>query len=125
MRKQYHPQRLGGRLLVWDVDRLVDLAKELPVQRVPLIAISELDEVRWFDSDKHKPTCRALLEHMQLVVAADASFPILLGSDGRVLDGMHRVLKKALEGGTEIAAKKFSIDPEPDYFDVDLDDLPY
>ena len=124
MRKQYHPQRLGGRILVWDVGRLVDLAKELPIQRVPLSEIWEIDEVRWFDENKYKPTCRALLEHMQLVMAADTSFPILLGSDGRVMDGMHRVLKTALEGGTEVAARKVSVDPEPDYFDVDPDDLP-
>jgi hypothetical protein len=62
---------------------------------------------------------------MRLVLDADASFPILLGSDGRVMDGMHRVLKVALSDGVEIEAKRFDVDPAPDYEGVSLDDLPY
>jgi hypothetical protein len=62
---------------------------------------------------------------MRLVLDADASFPVLLGSDGRVMDGMHRVLKVALSGGTEIEARKFDVEPAPDYEGVRLDDLPY
>jgi len=91
---------------------------------VPLSAIWELDEVRWFNEEE-PPTCRALLDHIRLVLDADTAFPILLGSDGRIMDGMHRVLKVALEGGSEIAAKQFNIDPEPDYIDVHLEDPPY
>jgi len=125
MRKQYHPKRCRDGVRIWDVDRLVELAEELPVRRIPLADLWELDEVRWFDDDRHRPTPRALLEHIRLVLEADPSFPILLGEDGRVMDGMHRVMKVALEGGTEIAAKRFEVDPEPDYMDVDLDDLPY
>ena len=125
MRKQYHPSRHGEEVRIWDVDRLVRLAESLPERKVPLSAIWELDEVRWFVEEKHQPTCRAVLEHMRLVMAADPRFPILLGEDRRVMDGMHRVLKVALEGGTEISAKQFETDPEPDYVDVDLDDLPY
>ena len=87
--------------------------------------IWELDENRWFDDEKEPPTCRAVLEHLRLVLEADESFPILLGSDGRVMDGMHRVLKVALKGGSEIEAKQFVVDPEPDYVGVNLDDLPY
>jgi len=41
------------------------------------------------------------------------------------MDGMHRILKVALEGGTEIEAKQFAVDPEPDFVGVSLDDLPY
>jgi hypothetical protein len=97
----------------------------LPSRWVPLGEIRELDEVRWFDRDEERPTCRALLEHMRLVLASDTSFPVLLGSDGRVMDGMHRILKVALEGGATVEAKQFSVDPEPDHVGVDLDDLPY
>ena len=43
----------------------------------------------------------------QLAPASDTSFPILLGSDGRVMDGMHRILKVTLEGGVEVEAKQF------------------
>ena len=125
MRKQYHPMQADDGLRVWDVDRLVRLSAELPSRRVPLTEIWELDEIRWFDPDGEQPTCRAVLEHMRLVLASDASFPILLGCDGRVMDGMHRVLKVALEGGAEIEVKQFTVDPEPDFVGVNLEDLPY
>ena len=125
MRKQYHPLRSGGRLLVWDVDRLVRLTEKLPIKSIPLEDIWELDEIRWFSAQGEPPTCRAILEHMRLVVDADVALPIILGSDGRVMDGMHRILKVALEGGSEIKAKQFHVDPEPDYVDIDRDDLPY
>jgi len=125
MRKQYHPVPSEDGLRIWDVDHLVDLAKELPIRKVSLDEIWELDEVRWFDGDKELPTCRAILEHMRLVMNSDTSFPILLGSDGRVMDGMHRVIRVALEGGKEVEAKQFLVDPEPDYVGVSLDDLPY
>jgi hypothetical protein len=125
MRKQYHPVPSDGGLRIWDVDRLLRLAANLPERWVPLAEISELDEVRCFDGEKDLPTCRAVLDHMRLVQQADISFPILLGSDGRVMDGMHRVLKVALQGGSEIAVKRFPVDPEPDYVGISLGDLPY
>ena len=34
-------------------------------------------------------------------------------------------LKVALEDGSEVAAKRFEVDPAPDYVDVKLEDLPY
>ena len=125
MRQQYHPRRLGDDVLIWDVNRLMELARQLPEISVPLSEIWELEEVRWFDEDRNRPTCRALLEHMRLVMDADPTYPILLGEDGRVMDGMHRVLKIALEGGHQIRAKQFEVDPEPDYLNMNLDDLPY
>ena len=108
MRKQYHHVPSEDGLRIWDVDRLVELARNLPVEEVPLSEIWELDEVRWFVDERHSPTCRAVLEHLRLVMDADPAYPILLGQDGRVMDGMHRVLRVALEGGDRIAAKRFS-----------------
>ena len=125
MRRQYHPMPSEDGLRVWDVDRLVRLSAGLPSRRIPLRDIWELDEVRWFNREGERPTCRAVLEHMRLVLASDTSFPVLLGSDGRVMDGMHRILKVALEGEAECEAKQFAVDPEPDYIGVSLDDLPY
>jgi hypothetical protein len=43
-RKQYHSRLIDGRLLIWDVHRLVGLAKTLRVKAVPLSSIHELDE---------------------------------------------------------------------------------
>jgi len=125
MRKQYHPLPSQEGLRVWDVDRLIELAAALPVEPVRLDEIWELDEVRWFVEEQHRPTCRAVLGHMRRVLEADPSYPILLGQDGRVMDGMHRVLRVALDGGDTIPAKRFERDPPPDYVGVELDELPY
>lgn len=124
MRKQYHPLPSKNGLLVWDVDRLIRLAADLPVEIVPVATFRELDEVRWFDEET-PPTPRRMLEHLRLVLEADLSFPIMLGSDGRVMDGMHRILKTMLTGGTEVVAKRFPVDPEPDHVGVRLSELSY
>ena len=62
---------------------------------------------------------------MRLIEQTDLSYPIILSSDGRVMDGMHRVAKALFEGRKTIEAVQFNQDPEPDYEDVHPDDLPY
>ena len=44
-----------------------------------------------------------VVEHMRLVQEVDPSYPIILGVDGRVLDGMHRVARALLLGQPEQA----------------------
>lgn len=125
MRKQYHfwPSERG--LQAWDVDRLIALSRELPREQVPLSAIRELDQVYWFDDDYHRPTCRAVLLHVRLIQEADLSYPIILASCGRVMDGMHRVAKAELEGRDSIEAVRFEVEPAPDYVGRHPRDLPY
>ena len=125
MRKQYHSRLSGRGALVWDVDRLVALTKDFPRLQIPLTAIRELDEPFWFDVDSHPVTCRAVMEHARLIEAADLRYPIILSSDGRVMDGMHRVAKAAMENRATVDAFQFEDDPEPDYINVSLDDLSY
>jgi hypothetical protein len=108
-------------LRAWDIDRLVSLSKDLASELVPIAEIQELDEAYWGPS----MTCREIAEHARLIQEADPSFPVILSSDGRIMDGMHRVLKAVLEGLSHIAAVRFSTDPVPDYVGVDPDDLPY
>lgn len=125
MRKQYHFRQVDGALHIWDVDLLVSAASELPVRRIPLAEIAELDEPYWFEPTGHDATCRRVLEHARLVQEADLSHPIILSSDGRVMDGMHRVGKALLHGRREIDAVRFEVDPEPHFVDRDPEDLPY
>ena len=124
MRKQYHFRPGPRGLQAWDVDRLVALAKDLPVIQIRVSAIRELDEPYWFDEGKI-PTCRDVVEHARLMNEADLSFPIILSSGGRVMDGMHRAAKAAIQNLNSLPAKQFSQDPEPDFVGVDPDDLPY
>jgi hypothetical protein len=124
MRKQYHFRPSPNGYFAWDIDRLVELTKDLEVRTVPLNVIQELDEPYWF-GDEDVPTCRAVIEHARLIGEADLRYPIILSKDGRVMDGMHRVGKAVLRGYDSIKAVQFEEDPEPDYTDVVPGDLPY
>ena len=123
MRKQYYFRPSDRGLLSWDVDRLVELSQSLPRKRVPLSAIRELDEI-WV-SDDEPLTWRMIVAHMELIEAADLSFPIILSAAGAVMDGMHRVAKAVREGREEIEAVQFDEDPGPDHVGLGPKELPY
>lgn len=125
MRKQYHFRPSARGYYAWDVERLIALTEDFERQQVYLDSIREIDETFWFGDKNDKPTCRAIVEHVRLIEETDLSFPIILSSDGRVMDGLHRVAKALLECRETIEAVKFNQDPEPDYEDVHPDDLPY
>ena len=110
--------------MAWDVDRLIALAADLSPRDVPLDEIRELDEPFWFAGDHH-PTCRAVADHARLIFEADLRYPIILGADGRVMDGMHRVAKAYIQGRPTVSALRLEVDPPPDYVGVDEDSLPY
>lgn len=109
----------------WDVDRLIELAKDSPVTVVALDTISDVDTDHWFQYGPVSPTVRRIVEHARLIQEVDLSYPIILGADGRVMDGMHRVAKALLEGQATIRAVRFETDPEPDLRECSPDELPY
>ena len=123
VRRQYNfwPGEAG--LDAWDVHRLVELSKDLPVRSVRVADITDVDTNYWFATDA--VTVRGVVEHMSLVIEVDPSFPIILAASGRVMDGMHRVARALLHGETTIRAVQFDVDPEPDYRNCDPDELPY
>jgi hypothetical protein len=110
--------------LVWDVERLVALSDGLPVIKVPLGEIRELDQDYWFEHGQ-AASCRNVAKHAQLIFDADLSFPIILSPDGHVMDGMHRVAKAHLQGLSEIDAVRLKENPEPDYVNRSPEGLPY
>ena len=123
MRKQYNlwPWPTDGGTDAWDVDRLVELSHDLPIERVPLASIWQLDSPHWGAT----LTLRDLAEHIRLVDEADLAYPIILSADGRVMDGMHRVMKALLAGHDGIDAVRFGVQPEPDFRNCRPEDLPY
>lgn len=125
MRKQYHFRPSANGYYAWDVDRLVALSSRLLPQSVPLSEIAEIDEAFWFDGPGNIATCRLIAERARLIEEADLSYPIVMCSNRRVMDGMHRVLKALNAGKVSIDAVIFEQDPEPDYVDVQPDDLTY
>jgi hypothetical protein len=61
------------------------LARELPVHEVAIDDIAEFDQDCWFQG--RAPTCRQVAEHARRIQAADLGFPVILASDGSLMDG--------------------------------------
>ena len=125
IRAQYFFRSSSRGLLAWDVARLIELTRAFPVGEALVAEIAELDEAHWYRHEGDSPTCRSLLNHMRLIHEADLEYPIILDSEGRVMDGMHRVYRAASIGVDKLPAVRFVTDPEPDYVDCDPGDLPY
>ena len=125
IRAQYYFRQSDQGLLAWNIRRLVELSSDLPVEQINLTDIAELDEKHWYAHEGDSPTCRSLLQHMELIDNVDLSYPIILDRDGRVMDGMHRVCKAIREGKDKIPAVRFVMNPEPDFVGCNPDELPY
>ncbi len=125
MRKQYNfwPGEHG--VDAWDIDHLIELSRDLPICDVPLDSITEVDSDYWFRYGPVVPTVRLIVEHMKLVNEVEVVHPVILGAEGRVMDGMHRIARAILEGRSTIKAVQFVIEPEPDYRNCSPEDLPY
>ena len=124
IRPQYHFRRVGAQVHIWDVRKLLDRAQAAPVRQIALADIPEIDQPYWFDTPPGQPTCRAVMTHAAQVRTTDLAFPILRCDAGRMIDGMHRVMKALELGHTTIAARHIAL-PDPDFIDTDAADLPY
>jgi hypothetical protein len=125
VRKQYSfwPGEEG--LDAWDVDKLIELSRDLPVDEVALDSIDQVDTNYWFSDELWPPTVRRIIEHVQLIQDVDDSYPIILGPDGRVMDGMHRIARAILDGRSTIGAVRLPRLPPPNYQNCKPEDLPY
>ncbi|WP_433167283.1 hypothetical protein [Kribbella sp. CA-247076] len=92
------------------------------MESVPIDAIREFDEDCWFGG--RPVTCRMVARHADLIQKADLSYPVILSSDGRLMDGGHRIAKAWLTGATTINAVRFPHDPAPDHIEWDPTDQP-
>lgn len=124
MRKQYNFRPSAKGLDAWDVHNLIVASSDLPVREVALESISDVDTDFWFKFGP-TPTVRRIIDHVRFIQEVDLSYPIILGSDGRVMDGMHRIARAMLDGHSTIKAVQFVNEPEPDYRDCSPEDLPY
>jgi hypothetical protein len=118
-----HSRLTDAGRLVWFVERLWYLARELPVRQVPIDQIAEFDQNCWFDPTA-LPTCRVVTQHARRIFEADLRYPIILSAEGYLMDGGHRVAKADLLDMQTIAAVQFPLDPEPDYILTSDEPLP-
>lgn len=110
----YCQRKRGGSRETWNVERIWELAKGLPVERVAIDSIGGFDEVTWFDAEGRPPTCRRVAEHAKRILACDLAHPVILSDTGGVMDGMHRIAKAWMLGHTHVAAVRFPVNPPPD-----------
>jgi hypothetical protein len=125
VRKQYYVRPAETGVDAWDVDRLIELSRGRPVREVDVDSIGELDQDHWFFHREDRPTVREIVEHIRLICDVDTSHPVILGPDGRLMDGMHRVARALLDGRTTIAAVQLEALPLPDFRGCSPEDLPY
>jgi hypothetical protein len=119
MRKQYHFRPSKNGFYAWDVDKLIERSQNLLIISIKLSEIAT-DEDFW-----SIPNCESLAQHMKLVEETSLEYPIILSEENRVMDGLHRVAKAYLKGYDEIKAVQFKKLPDPDYVDVQEEDITY
>jgi len=100
------------------------VTKDAPIEEVVLTDLPEIDSVYWFDSSD-APTVRKIVEHFRLMQEVDLSYPIIVGPDNRIMDGIARVARALVEGRKTITAVRLLKVPDPDYRDCRPDELPY
>ena len=93
----------------WDVHRLWELAKDLPVQELDHEAFHEWEEYGW----ETNLTLSGLAEHIQRALAADTQYPVIVSAEGHIMDGCHRLLRAALDG-VLVKMVRFEETPSPD-----------
>ncbi len=111
---QKHSRLTSAGRLVWFVERLWYLARELPVRQTPIDQIAEFDQDCWFGLTS-LPTCRAVAQHARRIFEADLRYPIILSAEGYLMDGGHRLAKAYLLQLPTVPAVQFLRNPEPDY----------
>lgn len=115
---EIHSRPVPGGRAFYLTERLWKLTAGLPIEPVPIDTIKEFDENCWFGDEP--VTCRMVAQHAARIQKADLTYPVILSSDGRLMDGGHRISKAWINGLTTINTVRFEVDPEPDYYEWDV-----
>ena len=107
-----------GTFAGWNVKRLWQLSKALPVENKPIQAFQEaIDKWINFESVEQpdgRMTASIDIEHFYRIKRASLKYPIILDMDGRVMDGRHRLMKTYLSDRPIILVVQFTKTPDPD-----------
>jgi hypothetical protein len=111
--RQRHTIEADGFRTTWYVDRLWELSAPLVSRPIQVDTVAGIDLNVWF-WDGHEPTIRNVASRVERILAADLECPIILNTDGTIMDGAHRLARALIEGRTHILAKQFLESPAPD-----------
>jgi hypothetical protein len=103
----------GRERLTWHVERLWELARELPVETVPVKDLLPILEGMCCVLPDER-SCMHMAQHAKRILAADLSHPVILSAEGDLFDGSHRIAKAWVLGMEQIQVVRFPVDPEPD-----------
>jgi hypothetical protein len=88
----------------YDIASVIFEARELAVFEIPLIGLR-------IDYSISSGCLLDFVSHMNAVLDADLSKPIILDNEGWVLDGRHRIARALHEGKETILAVRFEENP--------------
>lgn len=107
---KYDSTTIGNKY--WRVETLVKYSKHLPIFNLDL---KKVDLNQSYDEHSNgTKTMMDIISHCRRILDADLKYPIIIGEDGDIMDGWHRVMKAVLFGKRYVKAVKFDKNPPPD-----------
>lgn len=101
----------------WNLSSLWELSKDFEVKQ---IRVNELWDNRYakawcWQHEDEEINQLFFLHHMNRILNADLSYPIILSEEDYIFDGVHRLMKAKHLNLEYINYVKFKKDPEPNY----------
>lgn len=103
---------VGNETHFWRIETLWAAAEGLPSRNLPLEEIPWQDDGCFILGDP--PTWGAFAVHVRRAMDADLTYPIIVGPNGDVMDGMHRVVRAFVEGRDHVHGVVLTDVPPPD-----------
>jgi hypothetical protein len=110
---QTYSTGVGDEHHVWYIERIWELARDLPVESVLVEELLPvLEQICCIRPDER--SCMDMARHAKRVLQADLTYPVILRADGGLFDGSHRIAKAWVLGHEQIQVVRFVTNPEPD-----------
>lgn len=95
---------------IWRSETLIEKSKKLEI--VPFHIIDSImdENIMWTLKNVND-----YLVHYKRVQRVNLDEPLILRSDGYIMDGWHRLIKAVSLGITILPSRRFITDPEPDF----------
>lgn len=92
---------------IYNAETLIEVSKNLPIEQFNLSSVSldDTDFIIW-----KLDNVRDIVIHYNRIKHADLHKPIILRSDGIVMDGYHRIIKGIADGEKSLPARRLTDD---------------
>ena len=108
---------------VWQIEDLWNAVEGMPVHHMPVeLFVEQLQGTCWTQGDE-TVTPNWVLSHTRRILGADLEYPMIIDSEGIILDGIHRLCKAVIEGRETVAVQRIVLMPDPSLAVIE-DDFP-